>query len=88
MPATGGWLTALIFLPPALTLFTLFIIMPISEAAWYSLYNWNGLGAPTRFIGLDNFAQLFGIDVIEAVPSGAGPAEILGVSGGSEQSGF
>ncbi len=42
----GGLLTALIFLPPALTLFTLFVILPIGEAAWYGFYNWNGLGAP------------------------------------------
>jgi raffinose/stachyose/melibiose transport system permease protein len=55
----SGWLTALIFLPPALTLFTVFVILPISEAAWYSLYNWNGLGVPGKFTGLDNFVQLF-----------------------------
>ena len=53
-------LTLLIFLPPALLLFTLFVILPMGEAAWYSLYRWNGYGAPTDFIGLKNFQVLFG----------------------------
>ena len=56
--ARSGWLTALIFLPPALALFTVFVIMPIGEAAWYGFYNWNGLGIPSRFIGLGNYLQL------------------------------
>ncbi|TAT99731.1 carbohydrate ABC transporter permease [Rhizobium ruizarguesonis] len=49
----------LIFLPPALLLFTLFVIMPMGEAAWYSLYKWNGYGTPTEFIALRNFQVLF-----------------------------
>jgi raffinose/stachyose/melibiose transport system permease protein len=52
--------TALIFLPPALVLFTVFIILPIGEAGWYAFFNWNGLRTPTNFIGLENFVQLFG----------------------------
>ena len=57
-----GWKTALIFVAPAIILFTLFIVVPIFEAGGASLYNWNGLRAPTadKFIGLRNFAQLFG----------------------------
>lgn len=57
--ARSGLLTALIFLPPALGLFTVFVILPIGEAAWYSVFNWNGLALPTRFIGIENFVQLF-----------------------------
>lgn len=52
-------LTLLIFLPPALLLFTLFVILPMGEAAWYSLYRWNGYGTPTEFVGLRNFQILF-----------------------------
>src|SRR5688572_9262144 len=55
----GGLTTALIFLPPALVLFTVFIILPIGEAGWYAFFNWNGLRAPTNFVGFDNFVQLF-----------------------------
>ncbi len=49
----------LIFLPPALLLFTIFVILPMGEAAWYSLYKWSGYGTPTDFVGLRNFQVLF-----------------------------
>jgi len=56
----GGVLTALVvLLPPALLLFTLFVALPMGEAAWYSFYNWNGYGSPTDFVGLRNYQQLF-----------------------------
>src|SRR4051812_10546193 len=42
----GGMTTALIFLPPALVLFTVFVVLPIGEAGWYALFNWNGLRVP------------------------------------------
>ena len=48
-----------LFLPPALVLFTLLVILPMGEAAWYSLYNWNGYGLPDQFVGLRNFEVLF-----------------------------
>ncbi|MBN9433243.1 MAG: sugar ABC transporter permease [Bosea sp.] len=48
-----------LFLPPALVLFTLFVILPMGEAAWYSLYDWNGYGLPDKFIGLKNFETLW-----------------------------
>jgi raffinose/stachyose/melibiose transport system permease protein len=56
----GGLLTVLIFLPPALALFTVFVAMPMGEAAWYSFYNWNGYGRPENFIGLKNYESLIG----------------------------
>lgn len=40
-------------------LFTLFVVLPIGEAAWYSGFNWNGFGRPTRWIGLDNYRFVF-----------------------------
>jgi len=54
----SGALTALVFLPPALTLFTVFVILPIGEAGWYGFYNWNGLAALENFVGLENYRQL------------------------------
>ena len=53
-PPTAGRL-CVIFLPPALLLFTIFVALPMGEAAWYSVFNWNGYGRPERFIGLKNF---------------------------------
>ena len=40
-------------------LFTLFVALPMGEAAWYSFYNWNGYGLPTQFVGWRNFELLF-----------------------------
>lgn len=57
--ARGRMPVILLFLPPALLLFTIFVILPMGEAAWYSLYKWNGYGPPTEFIGLRNFQVLF-----------------------------
>ena len=57
-PSLNGWAVILIFLPPALLLFTLFVAMPMGEATWYSFYNWNGYGRPERFIGLKNYGYL------------------------------
>ena len=55
----GKLATVLLFLPPALLLFTVFVALPMGEAAWYSFYNWNGYGAPETFVGLKNYALLF-----------------------------
>ena len=55
-PLQSGKLTAiLLFLPPALLLFSIFVVLPIIEAAWYSGFNWNGFGSPKNWIGFDNF---------------------------------
>jgi len=47
-----------LFLPPALMLFTVFVVLPIGEAGWYSFFNWNGYGKPTEFAGLRNYELL------------------------------
>jgi raffinose/stachyose/melibiose transport system permease protein len=47
--------TCLLFLPPALLMFTLFVTWPVVEAAYYSFFNWNGYGAPSKWFGLGNF---------------------------------
>jgi raffinose/stachyose/melibiose transport system permease protein len=60
-PRRVGGTTAmlLLFLPPALMLFTLFVALPMGEAAWYSFFNWNGYGQPTQFVAWRNFELLF-----------------------------
>ena len=47
--------TAIVFLIPALTLFTLFVFLPIGEAALYSVFRWDGFGTPSNFVGARNF---------------------------------
>ena len=51
--------TCLLFLPPALLIFTLFVTWPVVEAAYYSFFNWNGYGAPSKWVGLDNFMRVW-----------------------------
>lgn len=46
----------LLFLSPALLLFTLFVVLPVIQAGWYSVFNWNGYGHPTRYVGMANYA--------------------------------
>lgn len=48
-----------LFLPPALLIFTMFVILPMGEAGWYSFYNWNGYGPPDQWVGLRNFEFVF-----------------------------
>jgi raffinose/stachyose/melibiose transport system permease protein len=51
-------LTIFLFLLPAFAVFLLFIIYPIFRAVYFSLFNWNGMGPATNFIGLENFQQI------------------------------
>jgi raffinose/stachyose/melibiose transport system permease protein len=40
---TGGkYTTAAVFLIPGLALFTLFVVLPMIEAGYYSFFSWNG----------------------------------------------
>lgn len=55
----GKWPVIVLFLPPALVLFTLFVILPMGEAAWYSFFNWNGYGLPTQWVGWKNYELIF-----------------------------
>ncbi len=56
---TSKWAAILLFLPPALLLFSIFVVLPAGEAGWYSAFNWNGFGRPTRWIGFDNYRFVF-----------------------------
>ncbi len=52
------YLTIAMFLLPAVILFVLFLVYPILRSVYYSLFNWNGLGPATKFVGLSNFQQI------------------------------
>jgi raffinose/stachyose/melibiose transport system permease protein len=52
---SGRLAILVLFLPPALLLFTIFVVLPIGEAGWYSFFSWNGYGRPTQFVGLSNY---------------------------------
>jgi len=55
-----------LFLPPALLLFTIFVVLPIGEAAFLGFFKWNGYGEVTNFIGLKNYERLIGNRVFKS----------------------
>jgi raffinose/stachyose/melibiose transport system permease protein len=54
-------LTIALFLLPTLVLFTIFVILPIGNAVYTSMYKWNGLGPLDKFLGLGHYDRMFGI---------------------------
>jgi raffinose/stachyose/melibiose transport system permease protein len=51
-------LTILLFLLPPAAIYVYLVIFPVVQGLYFSTYKWNGLGAPTNFVGLDNYATL------------------------------
>lgn len=49
--------TITLFLLPGFVLFLLFVIWPVIQSAYFSLYQWNGLGALDDFVGLQNYER-------------------------------
>jgi raffinose/stachyose/melibiose transport system permease protein len=47
-----------LFLLPALILFLLFVVYPVFRSLYFSMYDWNGLGPATNFVGLQNFKDI------------------------------
>ena len=56
---SGSFATLLLFLPPALVIFTLFVILPVGEASYFSFFNWNGYGPPHKWIDFENYLRVF-----------------------------
>src|SRR5258708_12753912 len=56
---SGILTTLLLFLPPALALFSLFVILPVGEASFFSFFNWNGYGTPQKWIDFENYSRVF-----------------------------
>lgn len=47
-----------LFLLPAITLFLVFVVYPIFQSIYYSLFNWKGFGPAVDFVGLANFKNI------------------------------
>jgi len=50
---------------PALAVYGLFVLVPIGQAMWFSLFDWNGLEPLTDYVGLDNYARVLNDDVFQ-----------------------
>lgn len=63
-PATGvrkkfqDKLVIFFFLLPAIILFLTFVVYPIFQSIYYSLFDWNGFGPAVDFVGMDNFKNI------------------------------
>ncbi|WP_449385932.1 carbohydrate ABC transporter permease [Cellulomonas soli] len=44
---------------PAIVIFVAFVIFPVLMAAYYGFFKWKGYGAPTDFVGLQNYITIF-----------------------------
>jgi raffinose/stachyose/melibiose transport system permease protein len=49
-----GWL----FVVPALSMYAVFVLLPLLLTIVYSLYHWDGVG-PAKWVGLDNYLTVF-----------------------------
>lgn len=53
-----GW--SYLFLFPMLALVVPFVVYPLVASIGITLYNWDGIGQPTEYVGLANFARVAG----------------------------
>lgn len=49
------YLIVLLFLAPGMIAFFAFLLIPVSNSLYYSLFDWNGLGPPTEYVELKNY---------------------------------
>ena len=52
------WTVGILFLLPAVIILCVYMVYPILDTFQTSLYNWNGVSADKRFIGLANWKEL------------------------------
>lgn len=51
-----GW--SYLFLVPMLALVLPFVVYPLIASVGITLYNWDGIGTPTQYVGLENFFRV------------------------------
>ena len=54
---SAKWPTIVLFVTPALLAYGLFVLVPMLQAIYYSLFRWNGLRPLTDFVGLGNYEK-------------------------------
>jgi raffinose/stachyose/melibiose transport system permease protein len=52
------FLTALLFVLPALLVYCFYFVYPIPASAYYSLFRWNGISPHKQFLGFGNWTRL------------------------------
>ncbi len=51
-------LNVVLFLFPAFTLFMAFVVYPVFQSLYYSMFDWKGLGPAVDFVGLENYQRI------------------------------
>ena len=51
-------LAPVVFLSPALILFSIYVVYPILSSLWIRLYEWDGLGEKT-WVGIRNYIEMW-----------------------------
>jgi raffinose/stachyose/melibiose transport system permease protein len=54
-----SWVTPILFLLPATFFYIMFALYPMLSSLSFSLFKWDGLSQDRRFVGADNFYQIF-----------------------------
>ena len=49
----------ILLIAPAFIIFTTFVVVPVIQSSYYSLFRWKGMGPLNDFIGLQNFIWAF-----------------------------
>jgi len=53
-------LVGYLYILPAFVVFACFVLYPLGEALWFSLWEWNGLpNSPATWVGVDNYTDVF-----------------------------
>jgi raffinose/stachyose/melibiose transport system permease protein len=48
-----------LFVGPAVLLFAVFVLLPIAQATYYSVFRWNGIEPLNDYVGFDNYRRAF-----------------------------
>ncbi len=56
------FLTPWLFMAPALLLFLVYVVYPIIDSFWLSMYEWDGMGEKT-WVGFENYVELFDSEI-------------------------
>jgi multiple sugar transport system permease protein len=48
-----------LFLAPGVVVFAIYVVFPVFQSFWLSLFDWDGLSPTKKFIGFSNYSALF-----------------------------
>jgi raffinose/stachyose/melibiose transport system permease protein len=55
---------AYLFILPALAVYLFFVLVPVVQSMYFSLFKWSGISAEMTFTGLDNYISMFTEDAV------------------------